>query len=110
MLTVEAGPSARPQPDLIAAARGEEARVRGLPGGEFFGSIELMCQLGRAYLTRGRYRADGGKAETLRVFALHPSSLDRSLVLTYEYPVSASGRERIDEALAVLGKIAARSP
>jgi hypothetical protein len=81
--------------DLPAAVRGEETRITGLPGGRFIGSIELLCQFGRAYLTRGRYPKD----EEIRIFLV---AAGRPLVLSYTYPATGSRRERLDQILAVL--------
>jgi len=88
-------------PDLAAAARAEEARIIALPHGRSLGSIELLCQFGRAFLTRGLYRGDRGtETEEIRIFLL--SAPGRPLVLAYRYPAAGSRRERLDQALAVL--------
>jgi len=85
--------------DLAAAARIEEARFGGLPQGRSLGSIELLCQFGRALLTRGLYRDEGGtETEEIRISLLAA----RPLVLSYRYPAAGSRRERLDQALAVL--------
>lgn len=85
--------------DLAAAARSEEARLGGLPQGRSLGSIELLCQFGRALLTRGLYRDEGGtEMEEIRISLLAA----QPLVLAYRYPAAGSRRERLDQALAVL--------
>jgi hypothetical protein len=87
--------------DLAAAARNEEARLAALPHGRSLGSIELLCQFGRALLTRGLYRDEGGtETEEIRISLL--SAPGRPLVLAYRYPAAGSRRERLDQALAVL--------
>jgi len=100
VITIARGPGT----DLPAAVRGEEKRVAGLPGGRFVGSIELLCQLGRAYLTRARYQGkDGEETEEIRIFMV--AAPGRPLVLSYTYPAADSRRERLDQALAVLQNI-----
>ncbi|HEX3531764.1 MAG TPA: hypothetical protein VH988_32285 [Thermoanaerobaculia bacterium] len=85
--------------DLAAAARNEEARLGGLPQGRSLGSIELLCQFGRALLTRGLYRDEGGtETEEIRISLVAA----RPLVLAYRYPAAGSRRQRLDQALAVL--------
>jgi len=85
--------------DLAMAARNEEARLGGLPQGRSLGSIELLCQFGRALLTRGLYRDESGtETEEIRISLLAA----RPLVLAYRYPAAGSRRERLDQALAVL--------
>ncbi len=85
--------------DLAAAARNEEARLDGLPQGRSLGSIELLCQFGRALLTRGLYRDEGGtETEEIRISLLAA----RPLVLAYRYPATGSRRERLEQALALL--------
>jgi len=85
--------------DLAAAARNEETRFGGLPQGRSLGSIELLCQFGRALLTRGLYQDEGGtETEEIRISLLAA----RPLVLAYRYPAAGSRRERLDRALAVL--------
>jgi hypothetical protein len=94
VITIARGPGA----DLPAAVREEEKRVTGLPGGRFVGSIELLCQFGRAQLTRGRFQDD----EEIRIFLI---AAGRPLVLSYTYPAAGSERRRLDQALAVLQNI-----
>lgn len=90
-----------------AAVRAEAARIGALPGGRYLGSIELLCQLGRAYLTRGQYQDKGKMIEEMRIFAAHPRAPGRCLILSSTYPAATAGRERVDQALAVLAKIEA---
>jgi len=100
VITITRGPGT----DLPVAVRGEERRVSGLPGGRFVGSIELFCQLGRAYLTRAQYQGkDGLETEEIRIFMVVGPG--RPLVLSYTYSVAGSRRERLDQALAVLQNI-----
>jgi hypothetical protein len=66
------------------------------------GSVELLCQFGRAFLTRGR---SGNQTETIRIFLV--SAPGRPLVLAYAYPAATSRRERLDQALAVLRSLRA---
>jgi hypothetical protein len=108
VLVLARGTGGQAGADLAAAVAAEEARIAGLPGGRYFGAVEVLCQLGRVQMTRGRYRdggEDGAEREEIRVFAVHPRERGHSLVLSYVYPASGSGRERIDQALAVLARI-----
>jgi hypothetical protein len=82
--------------DLNAAVRAEEARVRGL-GGRFLGSVELLCQLGQAWLTRGQ---PPGGTEEIRIFLVVPRS--RPFVITSSYPAAGASPRRLNQALFVL--------
>jgi hypothetical protein len=105
VLVLARGTGGQAGADLAAAVAAEETRIAGLPGGRYFGAVEVLCQLGRVQLTRGRYVEDGTEREEIRVFAVHPRTRGGSLVLSYVYPASGSSRERLDQALAVLARV-----
>jgi hypothetical protein len=105
VLVLARGTGGQAGADLTAAVAAEAARIAGLPGGRYFGVVEVLCQLGRVQLTRGRYQEGETEREEIRVFAVHPRERGHSLVLSYVYPASGSSRERLDQALAVLARI-----
>lgn len=105
VLALARGTGGQAGADLAAAVAAEEARIAGMPGGRYFGAVEVLCQLGRVQMTRGRYQEGGTEREEIRVFAAHPRESGRSLVVSYVYPAAGSGRERIDQTLAVLARI-----
>lgn len=94
---------------------GDPLRLTGPDGGAVTisrgtgtGSVELLCQFGRAFLTRGRFLGHGGEeTEEIRIFLV--SAPGRPLILAYTYPAATSRRERLDQALAVLRSLRSMS-
>jgi hypothetical protein len=105
-LTYEAGEAQVAGVNLVDAVNQQKQAVEARPGGQFFGQVQLMSQLGNAYSTRGRYTGEGGgEVEELRLFAVHPAG-DRLLSLVYVYPAQPGGTQaRIEEAMAGLGLV-----
>ncbi len=108
-VTFAAGPLRTAGVNLVEAVNDRKQEIEAA-GGQFLGQIELGSQLGPAYSTRGRLPADGGQeVEEIRIFAVHPSG-DRLLWLTYRYtPRPGETRARVDQALEVMGWIAAEN-
>jgi hypothetical protein len=103
--------SAFPEQDygvnLYDAVNRREEEIEGRPGGQFFGQVELVSQLGPAFNTRGRYTAEeGGAVEEVRVFAVHPT-VNRIVHMTYRYPPTPGQTEArmLEQAFEAFGYI-----
>jgi hypothetical protein len=87
--------------NLIAAVQSHQAHIEDFPGGKYFGSTELISQLGTAFLSRGQFNSEDDEIEEARVFVIHPSG-NRLLSLIYTYPAGGDSQSRAETLLAVL--------
>jgi hypothetical protein len=86
-----------------------KADFEGRPDGAFNGQLELMGPTGPAYSTRGRWTEGGREMEEVHLFALHPME-NRVVDLAYTYEVTGDTKERMEQAMAVLGEVEAYTP
>jgi hypothetical protein len=100
LLRFEVGPQ-EAGVNLIAAVQNHQANIEDFPGGKYFGSTELISQLGTAFLSRGQFSSDDGEIEEARVFVIHPAD-QRLLSLIYTYPAGGDSQGRAETLLAVL--------
>jgi len=105
--------TAEPEQDygvnLYEKVNRRKEEMEALPGGQFFGQVELGSHLGPAFNTRGRYTGDdGAEVEEVRIFAVHPS-VNRILYMTYRYPPAPGQTEArmMDQAFEAFGYIEA---
>lgn len=106
-LWVTAGEEQRAGINLVKGVQEQKEYLESQPEGKFLGQIELVGPTGTAYSTRGRYQQDGTQMEEIRFLSLHPLQPDvnRMLILKYVYEVSGDTKERMDQAMAVLGEV-----
>jgi len=92
--------------NLVAEVQAHRQRIEAMTAGEYRGGQELVCPLGSAFWSRGRYSDGQATWEEACVFALHPDQVTL-LSLCYVYPASNDSGSRVEQLLAVLGEVEA---
>jgi hypothetical protein len=87
--------------NLVSAVQNHQAHIEDFPGGQYFGSTELISQLGTAFLSRGQFKSEDDEIEEARVFVIHPAG-NRLLSMIYTYPAGGDSQSRAENLLAVL--------
>lgn len=104
---VELGPTGESNINLVSIVNSQKVLFESLPGGEFFGSRELVTPSGPAYYSRGRFDLDDGeRVEEIRLFQLHPGEY-RLLRLHYRYPAAEDSAQRLQDLLELAGALEA---
>lgn len=109
---ITVGEEQRAGVNLVRGVRDQQEYLESQPEGKFLGQVELMGPTGTAYSTRGRYQQDGQMVEEIRLLALHPQhpDVDRMLSVRYVYEVSGDTKERLSQAMEVLGEVVSPAP
>lgn len=90
--------------NLVGAVHKHQARIEGLPSGDYRGARELRTPHGPAFYSRGRYERDGNLVEDTHLFMLHPTG-DKMLDIAYTYPAADDSSERIESLINVIAEI-----
>lgn len=111
-VAITVGEAQRAGVNLVQGVRDQQEYLESQPEGKFLGQVELMGPTGTAYSTRGRYQQDGTTVEEIRLLALHPQHPDvnRMLSIQYVYEVSGDTKERLNQAMEVLGEVVPPKP
>lgn len=108
-LTIQADPVQQSGVNLVDAVNEQKTHIESLPDGKYLGNVELMGPTGTAFSTRGRYMDNGQEMEEVRLLTVHPSQ-NRLLSIIYRYPAGGDTKERIEQAMEVLGEIGPLTP
>ena len=87
--------------NLVAAVNKHQARIEGLPGGDYKGAQELQGPLGTAFYSRGRYLDGETETEETILVTIHPKG-NRMLTITYRYPAGNDSAARVEQLIETL--------
>lgn len=90
--------------NLVAAVNEHQARIEGLPDGEYKGGQELQGDFGVAFYSRGRFIEAGSLLEETVLFLIHPAG-NRLLTIHYRYPAGDDSAARVEELIGVLAEL-----
>lgn len=90
--------------NLLDAVHRHQARIEGLPAGDYRGARELRTPHGPAFYSRGRYERDDSLVEETHIFMLHPTG-DKMLDLAYTYPAGDDSSQRVESLINVIAEI-----
>ena len=87
--------------NLVVAVKEHQARIEGLPGGDYKGAQELQGPLGTAFYSRGRYLEGETETEETILVTIHPAG-NRMLTITYRYPAGNDSAARVEQLIETL--------
>jgi len=90
--------------NLVVAVQEHQARIEGLPSGDYKGAQELQGPLGTAFYSRGRYLEGDTETEETILVTIHPAG-NRMLTITYRYPAGNDSAARVEQLIETLALI-----